>query len=281
MTPTVIAVVSDLHCGSTVALCPPMIPLDDGGAYHATKAQRWLWERWRAYWKRVEQVRRAERAKLMVVVNGDLTDGGAHHGTTQIMSDNPTSQAAVVNAALHVPKQLSPDYWVFTRGTEIHVGKSACYEERVALGLKKDGENVLMDGETGSASHWLWKGEPEPGVTLDIAHHGRMGVRPWTRQNVVNALALEIATDHNERGKEPPAIAIRSHMHRFADTGMACRQTRLIQTPAWQLATAFIHRISPGALADVGGIILTIKDGKPSIEAVIYQPDDIPTWSPA
>jgi len=281
MPPTVIAIVSDLHAGSTVALCPPTIPLDDGGAYHATKAQRWLWEKWRAYWKRVEQVRKQEKAKLMVVVNGDLTDGGAHHGTTQILSDNPTSQAAVVNAVLHVPKQLSPDYWVFTRGTEVHVGKSACYEERVALGLQKDGEPVVMDDLTGTASHWLWKGEFE-GVRLDISHHGRMGARPWTRQNVVNALAVEIAMDHNERGAPPPHFAIRSHMHRFADTHQASRQTRVIQTPAWQLATAFIHRISPGALADIGGIILTIRAGKPVVvEPVIYQPDDTPTWRPA
>ena len=54
----VLAVVSDLHCGSTLGLCgPEPVELDDGGLYTPSAIQRWLWERWADYWRRVEVAR--------------------------------------------------------------------------------------------------------------------------------------------------------------------------------------------------------------------------------
>ena len=42
-----LAAVSDLHIGSTVALCPPEgIPLEDGGRYQPNPAQVWIWDQW-------------------------------------------------------------------------------------------------------------------------------------------------------------------------------------------------------------------------------------------
>lgn len=32
---TVVAIVGDLHCNSTLGLCPPRVALDDGGEYVA------------------------------------------------------------------------------------------------------------------------------------------------------------------------------------------------------------------------------------------------------
>ena len=268
--PVVLAITSDQHCGSTVALCPPKVTLDDGGEYHASKAQRWLWERWEAYWQRVEQVRRQKGAALIQVFNGDLTEGD-HHKTTQILSGNPTAQAAVVNAAMRVPLGLKPDGIVGIRGTEAHVGPSAAFEERIFLGLKKDGWPVRVDEATGNASHWHWTFEHQ-GVRLDIAHHGKFGSRPSTKMNTVIALAFDIFTRASLDGRPFPHLAVRSHMHQFGDTGSAY-PTRLIQMPAWQLATAYIHRLNPGAIADVGGLIVTIADGRLDVEPVIYRPE--------
>ena len=268
--PVVLAITSDQHCGSTVALCPPKVTLDDGGEYHASKAQRWLWERWQAYWEQVEQTRRRLGAHLIQVFNGDLTEGD-HHKTTQILSGNPTAQAAVVNAAMKVPLALKPDGIVGIRGTEAHVGPSAAFEERIFLGLKKDGWPVRVDEETGNASHWHWTFEHQ-GVRLDIAHHGKFGSRPSTKMNTVIALAFDIFTRAHIDGRQHPHLAVRSHMHQFGDTGTSY-PTRLIQMPAWQLATAYIHRLNPGAIADVGGIIVTIDRGQLTVEPVIYRPE--------
>ncbi len=272
---TVIAVTSDQHCGSTVALCPERIKLDDGGEYAASKPQRWLWACWVDFWSRVEATRRKHHAKLVQVYNGDLTEGD-HHKTTQILSGNPTAQAAVVNACLAVPLALKPDALFFIRGTEAHVGPSAAFEERIALGLSKDKRPVVKEAETGNGSHWHATMDVQ-GVRLDFAHHGRMGQRPWTRINVVANLAAEIFYDHARAERPHPHLAVRSHLHQFADTHEA-HPTRLIQTPAWQLATAYIHRIAPGAIADVGGLILTITDGKLEVEPVRYHPEPTKAW---
>lgn len=271
---TILAITSDQHCGSTVALCPDRIALDDGGHYESSKAQKWLWTHWLGFWERVATVRDRERGQLVQVYNGDMTDGD-HHGTTQILSGNPTAQAAVVNEAMRVPLALKPDRLAFIRGTEAHVGKSAAFEERIALGLKKDGRPVIMDEASGTASHWHLKLDVQ-GVRVDFAHHGRLGTRPWTKQNPVNAMALEILTDHAIHGLPAPHLAIRSHQHRYADTH-AAYPVRAIQTAAWQLATAFIHRINPGAIADVGGLIVVCQDGRYEVEPYLVHPAPTPT----
>ena len=276
---TIIAVTSDQHCGGTTALCPPQVSLDDGGHYTASKAQRWLWQGWHTYWDRVEALRDQHKAKLVAVFNGDMTDGD-HHGTTQILSGNPTAQAAVVNEVMSVPYALAPDHFLFIRGTEAHVGKSAAFEERIALGLKKDGRPVIMDTETGTARHWH-KAIDIDGVTIDFTHHGRMGQRPWTRGNTVNLTAFQIWTEHHLAGRTPPHLAVRSHMHQYWDTANAY-PTRVIQTASWQLATAFVHKVvAESSLADVGGLILMVRDGVLSVEPVLFKPSAPPVWRAA
>tara|TARA_R110000868_G_scaffold77797_2_gene222556 strand:+ start:697 stop:1518 length:822 start_codon:yes stop_codon:yes gene_type:complete len=263
-------IVSDVHAGSTVALCPPKISLDDGGEYHASKAQLWLWEKWKDFWEQGERMRRRMDAHCIDVFNGDMTEGD-HHKSTQVLSGNPTAQAAVVNEVMKVPLATKPDGIVFIRGTEAHVGPSAAFEERIAIGLKKDGWPVIVDPATGNGSHWHWTFEHQ-GVRLDFAHHGKFGSRPNTKFNTVIALAFDIFTRAALEHRAYPHLAVRSHMHQYGDTG-SLYPTRLIQMPAWQLSTAFIHRINPGALADVGGIIVTIVEGKMEIHPIIYKPD--------
>ncbi len=272
----VIAVTSDLHCGSTVALCPPVIHLDDGGEYRASKAQLWLWENWREFWGRVDAQRKALNASLYQVYNGDMTEGD-HHKTTQILSGNPTAQATVVNEVMRVPLALKPEGIIVVRGTEAHVGASACYEERIASGLRKDGYKVLVDDATGNASHWHFEMDVQ-GVRFDFAHHGRVGARPWTKPNAVHALAMEIFYNAAANERPFPHLAVRSHMHQYVDTHDS-HPTRLIQMPAWQLATAFIHRIAPNALADVGGLIITVTEGEMTVEPVRYRPAQPPMRS--
>jgi hypothetical protein len=274
----VVAVVSDVHAGSTVAVCPPKIALDDGGEYVASKPQRWLWQSWGAFWSEAESMRAEHGASLYTVFNGDVTEGD-HHGTTQILSGNPTAQAAVVNECMVPVLALDPDKMFFVRGTEAHVGKSACYEERIAGGLKKDKRPVEGDPDSGTASWWHLRMEVL-GTRLSFAHHGRMGQRPWTKGNVVQNLAAEIFYEHAARGEPHPHIAIRSHLHRHFDTG-AAHPVRVIQTPAWQLATSYVHRIAPDTLADIGGVLILLREGRaPDVREIIYRPERSTVWRP-
>lgn len=253
-----LAITSDHHAGSTIGLCPPKIDLDDGGSYQSSKLQLWIWDWWQRYWDEADRLRAKYKADLLAEFNGDITEGN-HHGTTQILSGNPTAQAAVVDACMAVPLSLKPEHMVFVRGTEAHVGKSACYEERIALGLWKDDRPVIRDEDTGTASHWQWRAEIE-GVRFDFAHHGRLGTRPWTKGNVTMNLAAEIFYEHAADGEPHPHVAVRSHLHRYFDTGDA-HPVRVIQTPAWQARTAFTFRIASENMADIGGIFLLVDDG--------------------
>lgn len=277
--PVLISVTSDQHGGSTVAACPPKVSLDDGGAYEASKAQRWLFQCWENFHDRVAETRKKLDADLYCVFNGDMTDGD-HHGTTQILSGNPTAQAAVVNALMAVPLSLSPDRLFFVRGTEAHVGKSACFEERIADGLRRDKRPVAGDPDTGNASHWHLRMDVLD-KRLDFAHHGRLGQRPWTKGNIVLNQAAEIFYEHAARGERHPDVAVRSHMHRYFDTYHA-HPTRVIQTAAWQLATAFIHRIAPGSLADIGGVLLAVREDQPvEVTPVLYRAAPPAVWRAA
>lgn len=268
---TVIAVVSDIHAGSTVALCPPKIELDDGGSYEASRPQVWLWGHWLKFWERVQKVRDDHHATLIAGFNGDLTEG-YHHGTTQILSANPTAQAAVVDAIMHVPMALAPDKMFLVRGTEAHVGKSAAYEERAAKGLAKDGRPVITCPDTGNASHWSLTLDVD-GKRLNFEHHGRMGQRPWTKPNITANLAAEIFYEYASRGERHPDLAVRSHLHRYVDT-YDQHPVRVIQTPAWQLATAFTYRLSTPALADIGGLIIVVDDGEITVEKFLAKPTE-------
>lgn len=276
--PVVLAVTSDQHCGSTVALCPPEIRLDDGGHYAASKAQQWLHQSWLSFWDRVADVRAQHDADLYTAFNGDFVDGN-HHGTTQILSANPNAQAAVVDAVMSPVLALNPDKMFFVRGTDAHVGQSGNAEERIASGLRKDKRPVQGDAN-GNASHFHLKLDIQ-GVRIDIAHHGRVGTRPWTKPNVTANLAAEIFYAHAASGQLHPHLAIRSHMHQWVDT-YDQHPTRVVQLAAWQLATSFIHRIdTSGKLADIGGIICVITGGKLSVEKVQFTPEPTPTWRAA
>ena len=241
----------------------------------ASKAQLALWDRWtNGFWPLVEKMRKEMDAILVVAFNGDMTEG-SHHGTTQILSGNPNAQAAVVDAVLKVPLALKPDHILGIRGTEAHVGPSASAEERIFTGLRKDGWPVIRDEMTGNASHWGFTLEHQ-GRRVEFAHHGRVGGRPWTKANAVHALSVEILCDCAERGVVAPDLVPRAHMHQFVDTGP--RRVRVVQMPAWQMATSFVHKIKPNAIADIGGIIVTIADGELDVVPVIYHPAPNAVW---
>ena len=242
-----------------------------------------MWDCWKDFNAQVDEARQSLGASLYYLFNGDMVDGN-HHGTTQILSGNPNAQAAVVNACMEIPLALKPEKIWMIRGTDAHVGQSACAEERIADGLRRDKRPIVTEDRTGSASHWHAKANFH-GWRFDFAHHGRVGTRPWTKPNVVMNLAAEIFQDHAQvdfdRNQLPsaPHIAIRSHMHQFVDTGNAHR-VRVIQTPAWQLATSFINRIAPGKLAEVGGVIIVIRAGQPpEVRPILYKAEPVATWA--
>lgn len=274
--PILLVCVSDVHAGSSVALCPDRVPLDDGGAYEASKAQRWLWQCWSQFWQHAAERRAALKAELYVVFNGDLVDGQVKQ-STQILSANPNAQAAVVSAAMAIPLALNPERIVCIRGTEAHVGNSASAEERIADGLRRDKRPIVVDPDTNTASWWHWRAELQ-GVVVDVTHHGRIGQREHTRSSQVVLYAHDVHLAHTKRGDRPPDLCLRGHNHKFADSFDAVKP-RVVGTGAWQLGTGYVHKVQPDSIADIGGALVTIQDGAYQVEKVEYKAER-PTWKP-
>jgi hypothetical protein len=263
--PIVLAAVSDTHCGSTIGLCPDPGPrLDDGGVYQPSPGQRWLWTRWLDYWSFVASVVRRERADLHVLLNGDLRDG-VHHDSSQLVSTNEEVQAYVATEAFNVMRALKPSCINVVRGTEAHTGPSGSAETALARWL-----NAERDPETDSWSSWHLR-KRYHGWLVDAQHHGRVGGRPWTKVGAVASQAVEIAAELVDAGLESqiPDIAIRSHRHVFVDSGMGNHRTRVIQLPAWQLKSGFVHKVSPASLSDIGGVVFVFRDAKEVPEVLV------------
>lgn len=257
---TCLVAASDLHIGSTVALCTARVSLDDGGYYTASKAQRWLWQCWRDAWQKVETLR--GDAPLWIVLNGDVMDGD-HHESLQILPRSPEAQLALAADILDPVVQRTEHLFV-VRGTAAHVGRSAWMEERLA-----DDLGAECDPATGNKSWWHLLLDCER-VRFDFAHHATGGNLPWTLPNAANRLAARTLLEYAMSGDKPPQVVVRSHKHRYRNSGDNY-PVQAIGLPAWQLTTEYVSRIAPGALADIGLVAFMCDDGQYSTHPIRYR----------
>lgn len=255
-------VVSDIHAGCRLALCPPHpVPLDDGGTYSPSAFQRKLYEIWRDFWDNwVPEVTRDEPYDM--IVNGDSIDGVHHRGTTQV-SHNYEDQLRIAEAVLRpeVQKcQARGGTYYHIRGTEAHVGQSAVYEEMLAqrLGAKPNEQRQF--------ARWdLWKrvGGPDGPLVNALHHVGTTGSAAH-EASAVNAELTACYVEAARWRKDPPDYVVRSHRHRFiaVDLASAKGYAAAIVTPGWQGRTPFTWKI-PGARVSepqVGGVCIRCGD---------------------
>ena len=268
-TPVTLLLASDTHCGSTIGLCPPEgVRLDDGQEVKPSKPQAWLWWCWEQVHKAAAETAKAAKGPLWTVLNGDLVDGD-HHGTAQIMSRHPDAQHYIADRTFSLTKDLKPARLFVVRGTEVHTGTSGSAEEGIAkmLGAERDPETHLW-------SRWHLRIRVH-GKLVDVQHHGKgLGRLPHTKQNGANALAWRVWQTHAERSLEPPALVVRSHLHQFADSYGAHRQTRALFLPSFQLKTAYVHRVAADEIADVGAVVVVVEpDGRMDVRPILFQPE--------
>ena len=274
-----VAACGDIHAGSTTALCPPEgFELDDGGVQLPNKLQRWLWERWEAAWAeygRVVDDLRPDSQTL--ILNGDLVDG-IHHQSPQVAPLVGQHFRAAHELLKRGPLAYKPDAVHVVRGTESHVGRAGELEEGLARALQKqEGVPIVEDPDTGQATSY-WRRLEIDGVRLDLRHHGRMGQRAHTRGPYSRWYAQDIELEHYLDGEPAPHLALRSHLHKYMDSGLSHRwTTRVVSLPCWQMMTAYAHRITAESLSDIGIVLFTIKDGRLGEPNPILFPPDRPT----
>ena len=265
----IIPVVGDTHIGSTVGLCPRRVQLDDGGAYEASKSQRWLLDNWIDYWGRVAALKK-KSTQVIAVLNGDLCDRNKH-GAYQLWTIN---RATLKTAVLDVLKPMLDvaDYVIVVRGTEAHTGDSAELEEWLA-----DDIGAVKDEQAGTASWWYWEATVG-GVNIAAAHHpGTNSTRPWTQGGGANRLAAMAVANYYGQPWQP-RLVICSHVHHNEDS-FDNHPVRAIFNRAFSLRTAYDHRSGRSLqAASVGGLIVDIKDGVIDVDKPAYKLPQRAPW---
>lgn len=242
---------------STVAVCPPVVNLDDGGTYHASPGQRFLWDSW------LDVADRAAKYKPILVGNGDLVEGDAKNRSYQVITRNRTNALKIAADVFDVLAKVCSSVYI-VRGTAAHVGKSANLDEAVGNDLD------AVQAAPGVHSFWYLPLRVEA-VPMSIAHHANMGGMAWTSPSAAQKLAAQLLFEAADNNTPAPALVFRSHVHRWCDSYDAHR-TRVIFLPAWTLATEYIHRIKPGALAEIGAALVHVDGDKYEVEKLKYKP---------
>jgi len=264
MSRTALIVVSDLHVNSSLAICPPTVNLDDGGSYHASRTQSWLWRCWLDFAAQVDRDYKDYRKVL--VINGDLGELDTMKRSVQLITLNKATIQRMVWDTID-PIAQNVDQMLFTRGTAAHTGKSSWLEEATA-----QDSSVSIRQSDDVASHWHYRGVCE-GVRLDIAHHAHTGGQPWAKGGGALRLAAKTVWHYRvDRKQEPPHITIRSHNHQYSDSGSNF-ETFAFFTRAWTSATEYLYRIGQeNSLADIGGHVIACEDGKWTKKDYKYEP---------
>jgi hypothetical protein len=243
---TTLLILGDLHINSTVALCPPEFELDDGGTYHLSPGQAWLWGHWLALLAIASHT-----PDLVTILNGDLAEGDTKQRSHQLITRNKATIKRMAVEVIEPLVKMSKATYIL-RGTEAHTGKSGAIEEDIA-------DDLDLPGPTENVHSWFALPLSIGGIRLDIAHTmtGGGGM-PWTRANAANGLAARTVMEYACRGEKLPDYVVRSHIHRCGDSGTNY-PTRALITPAWTLATSYINKIAPLSLADVGAIFIQVE----------------------
>lgn len=256
--PPNLIIISDLHCGCRLGLCPPEgVTLDGGGRYAPSALQMAVWDWWMEFWNEwVPTVTRGEPWDL--VVNGDALDG-VHHGSTTQVSHDLGDQARMAAIVLG-PIVVQARKYYHIRGTEAHVGPSGVEEERLAqrLGATPNAEGQYARYEL------LKRVGDDSGPLCHILHHiGTTGSAAYESSAVQAELVATFAQAGANR-ETPPDYVIRSHRHRYIKVQNPSErgEAAAIVTPGWQLKTPFTFKIAGGRVRqpEFGGIIIRQGD---------------------
>lgn len=251
-----IIVVSDIHAGCRLALCPADgVSLDDGGDYMPSEFQRKIWDWWTEFWNVwVPQATDGER--YAVVVNGDCIDGSHHRSTTQI-SQNIEDQVQIAYQILKPIADANKGRFYIVRGTEAHVGQSGKDEESLAKRLG------AVPNRIGQCARWELNKRLGRYV-INFMHH--IGTTSSSAHET-SAINAELAAAFVEAGRwehTPPRIVVRSHRHRCAEVRIPAKDGYAIGfvTPAWQGKTPFAYKVAGGRMTtpQFGGSLIRLSD---------------------
>ena len=272
-----IVVVSDLHSGCKLGLCPPgELRLDDGGFYRQSEFQKQVWKHWQYFWEQwVPDVVQGD--PYAVIVNGDALDGVHHNSTTQI-SHNLLDQRRIAKKILTPVVDKCEGRFYMIRGTEAHVGRSATDEEELAEDLG------AIPNKVGQYSRYdLWK-YVGPKVVHALHHVGTTGSAAYEATAVHKELT-ESFVEAGRWNRRPPDVIVRSHRHRHIEIRIAVggkgnetSSAIAVVTPAWQGKTPFAWKVPGARLSQpqFGGIVIRYYKNELFVRHKVWSPEPDP-----
>lgn len=247
----IVADVSDLHCNHPAGLLPiEGVETQSGNVLMPNLVQQWSWDRWLAFRDAVGEALARHGGPLHIIVNGEFVDG-FHHGSTEFLSSSKVVMRAIARSTMQPLLDLEPATVHALSGTEAHSGKEGEDDEEVAASI-----GAVRDPRTGAATFYHLRAEFD-GVRFDVKHHGPGAGQPWTAGGNALRLAARLVYDYwSDPPEERPHLALRAHVHRFADSGNQ-HPIRVIYSDAWQVNSVFGHKVDGGsAMRPVGGLIV-------------------------
>jgi hypothetical protein len=261
-----LAVVADLHCGSTYGLLPPGFETLEGTPVGQNPVQRWLWDCWTdATEQWLPSI--VGNDPWALAVNGDATDGN-HHGTTEIVSPATGDHCTAAEAVLKPLAEKAAKRFI-TEGTECHT-KNIEHDLARAIGATPDPDRPPKSKKLA----WDRLDLTIAGTRCILQHHITTTSRAWLE---ASALSIHLANEQIEaarNGETLPSVLGCAHRHRFGEyrdaSGLA------FVTPPWQMLTRYARKVVPSARTRPGMVILDwrgLPDGSlPRLHASTYRP---------
>ena len=223
-----LAIVSDLHSGSTVALMPPTFKLAQGQTVQANALQLWFYECWRDAhaWLAAQ----TQGAPFGLIANGDLIEGD-HHRTDEIVSRRIGDHLEMAVELLTPLAKAAAKTWI-VRGTDCHVGDiEVAVGHRLGAERNPETNRPVFDRLTMDIC----------GVRLVAKHHISTTSRPWLEPNALGAELASEQLNAVRNREEMPRIVCAGHRHvagHVETTDGLC-----LVTSAWQGLTTHGHKV--------------------------------------
>lgn len=254
-TPNATVVISDLHAGCQMGLCPPHgVRLDDGGQYLPNTIQKAVWAWWREFWD--EFVPMATKGGTFdVIVNGDAIDN-EHHAVKTLISNNIETQRRIAIELL-TPVAAKAREFYMVRGTDAHDGGHGQDVESIARTL-----DAIPD-DTGRFARWEINKRidgPDKECIANCLHHiGGSGGSHYDTSAPKREL-IEAFIEAARAAERPPTFVVRSHRHRYTQVVEMTDWGRsyCLVTPSWQAKTGLAHKIAGARVSppQFGGAVL-------------------------
>jgi len=238
--------ISDLHCGSSTAICTPDPEISDlDTTYKPNKLQKELYSVWN------ECIDELHQKPEVLVLNGEPIDGGNFKGLgKQSWSTNLEDQ---MKDAEKLIKKIPHKNLLLTRGSGYHVDlQGTNFEEIFAEKMKA--QKYRAFGGSGNTDYYaLFEMN---GKHFNFSHH--VGFNKWASYRTT-ALAREMAGMVFEKDKVGRAdVIVRSHVHYFVHVEFV--HTHGIITPAWKYPDGHLFRGGvAGTTPDIGMVEIIVE----------------------